>query len=156
MQTLLKLVRYIQYHFFEVKATPSSKQYRLWALKRLIGNITRSKKNNQQNLLPQDMYVQNRYGRFFIPRMSDVVYSISSAVEFNLSPHFYLPPDSIFLDIGANAGKYSVMLANKSENSQVYSFEPSPATYEILKKNIALNDVNGRIKSFNFVLSDQN
>ena len=156
MQTLVKLYRYINYHFFEVKAKPSTSKYRLWALKRLLGNITHSKTSNLHNLLPEDMYIQNRYGQFYIPRMSDVVYSVSSAVESNLIPHFQMPTNTLFLDIGANAGKYSIMLANSVQNSQIYSFEPSPSTFKILKKNIELNKLEQQVKAFNFGLSDQN
>lgn len=156
MQTLLKLFQYIQYHFFEVKASPSPSKYRSWAFKRLIGNIVRSKADNLHNLLPEDVYIENRYGRFYIPKMSDTVYSVSSAVESNLSRYFSVPPKSVFLDVGANAGKYSIMLANKVKDVQVYSFEPSPSTYAILQKNIELNNAQAQITAFNFGLSDQN
>jgi FkbM family methyltransferase len=47
----------------------------------------------------------------------------------------------VFLDIGANIGVYSLLVAKLSPESQVHSFEPNPAALEILRSNIALNEV---------------
>lgn len=51
-----------------------------------------------------------------------------------------LRPDDVFFDIGANIGLYSVFAANTIPDGEVFSFEPSPDTYEKLLKNIGLND----------------
>lgn len=47
--------------------------------------------------------------------------------------------DSIFWDVGANIGLYSIFAA-KFSSSKVYAFEPSFLNLEILYKNINLND----------------
>lgn len=44
--------------------------------------------------------------------------------------------NSIILDIGANIGTHSVAFATKAANGQVYSFEPSRNTFNILAKNV--------------------
>jgi FkbM family methyltransferase len=49
-------------------------------------------------------------------------------------------PGMVFLDIGANVGYYTLMAANLMKgNGRIYSFEPSPANYELLVKNIEVN-----------------
>lgn len=45
----------------------------------------------------------------------------------------------VFLDIGANLGWYSLVLGRNCPSSQIFAFEPIPATVEVLKKNIQLN-----------------
>ena len=48
--------------------------------------------------------------------------------------------NDIILDIGANIGYYSLIFAQLTGKSgKVYSFEPDPTNFEILKKNILVN-----------------
>jgi len=46
------------------------------------------------------------------------------------------------LDIGANCGWYSLVLARKSPEITVHAFEPIPSTCLLLQRNIKLNDLN--------------
>lgn len=48
--------------------------------------------------------------------------------------------DTIF-DIGANIGYYSLHIAKKYPNSQIFAFEPVLPTFNQLKKNISLNNI---------------
>ena len=52
--------------------------------------------------------------------------------------------DTIF-DIGANIGWYTNHLAKKLPNSKIYSFEPIPETFKVLKKNTELNKLDNII-----------
>ena len=45
----------------------------------------------------------------------------------------------VFFDIGANVGVWTVALAAAHPKAHVYSFEPAPATFRTLCKNVALN-----------------
>jgi FkbM family methyltransferase len=54
-----------------------------------------------------------------------------------------------FIDIGANIGVHSLIARNLGY--QVYSYEPDPHTFEILEKNVSLNQ--GGIKLFNQAVS---
>lgn len=45
-----------------------------------------------------------------------------------------------FLDVGANEGWYTLNVKKSFANADVYSFEPSPITYDRLKRNLLLND----------------
>jgi FkbM family methyltransferase len=49
-----------------------------------------------------------------------------------------LEPSDLFLDIGANIGSYTVLVGNEI-GCRVLSFEPNPATFAHLKKNVELN-----------------
>jgi FkbM family methyltransferase len=62
------------------------------------------------------------------------------------------PADNVF-DIGANFGWYAIHVASKYPESKVFSFEPVPSTYNYLRRNIQLNEVNN-IVPFNIGLSD--
>jgi hypothetical protein len=67
-----------------------------------------------------------------------------------------LRPQSVIFDIGANFGYYSMILSAALQgHCQVFAFEPNPPTFSRLTKNIALNDLHGRIKAFQFALSDR-
>lgn len=47
---------------------------------------------------------------------------------------------TVFLDVGANVGAYSLLLADKLNN--VYAFEAHPQTAQFCKMNFLLNDMN--------------
>ncbi len=52
-----------------------------------------------------------------------------------------LKPGMTIVDIGANVGLYSVIASKVvGKKGRVYSFEPEPLNYKVLKKNISLNN----------------
>lgn len=57
----------------------------------------------------------------------------------------------IFVDIGANMGLWTVIASAYFDH--VYSFEPNPEVYEILKKNLELNNVKN-VTAENAAISD--
>jgi FkbM family methyltransferase len=155
MQIISNLFLYIRYHFFEVSIPGgNSISYKFWAFKRLIKYLSAGGKECGY-YLKEDLEIKNSIGFFHIPKNTDLVLTVSSKSENNLVKHFDLKdPFGVFLDIGANAGKYSVKLGNRFPNSKIYSFEPNPTTYGILTKNIALNGLGALVKSFNIGLSE--
>jgi FkbM family methyltransferase len=58
-----------------------------------------------------------------------------------------------FFDIGANAGYYSLGIASRFPSASISAFEPVPASYGQLCRNIALNGVSN-ITAHNIGLSD--
>jgi tRNA1(Val) A37 N6-methylase TrmN6 len=46
------------------------------------------------------------------------------------------------LDIGANIGLTSVLMAHYCPNGKVYAFEPGPLNYKNLSRNIVDNQIN--------------
>jgi len=67
-----------------------------------------------------------------------------------MNPHY-------FLDIGSNCGYYSISIANKFPNIQIFSFEPNQEAYLKFNKTLKANTLLAKkIKSYNFGLSDSN
>lgn len=60
-----------------------------------------------------------------------------------------LPNKGTFIDIGANIGWHSLIIAKKNKQIKVYSFEPIKKTYKFLKENIKLNSIKN-ISTYNF------
>jgi FkbM family methyltransferase len=65
--------------------------------------------------------------------------------EFESGEHFFISEvlkdhlkvsNPILLDVGANIGKYSLMLSNEFPNARIFSFEPNKNTFDILKGNV--------------------
>ena len=56
-----------------------------------------------------------------------------------------LPPNPVVIDVGANFGIYSVLIASSSGDCQVHAFEPVPQTVALLQSNADRNGVSGRI-----------
>lgn len=99
----------------------------------------------------------------------DVLYLVSS-FDITLVPHFivhgvyeseltkYLlknaKSDSVFVDVGANFGYYSCMVAKKIEaakGGKVYSFEANKNAFAFLEKNISLNWIEWNAVSLNCI-----
>ena len=59
--------------------------------------------------------------------------------------------DKIFIDIGAWIGPYTLVAAKLG--MRVYAFEPDKIAFEVLKKNIQLNEFKHRPEIYNFGLS---
>jgi FkbM family methyltransferase len=56
----------------------------------------------------------------------------------------FLRPDDLFLDVGANIGSYT-LLASGVCKARTISFEPDPQTMALLRRNIDLNGLHGRV-----------
>ena len=61
--------------------------------------------------------------------------------------------DSIFFDIGANVGMYSIFSA-KVAKVKVYSFEPESNNFQILMENIISNNLVDQVKAFPIAIGD--
>jgi len=65
-----------------------------------------------------------------------------------------LQPNMTFFDIGANIGFFSLLAGKKEPTASVYAFEPCSWTFGILKRNIALNDLQN-VKAYRFALGNK-
>ncbi len=80
-------------------------------------------------------------------------YDIDSSLEATLIRRLVSPSDT-FVDVGAHVG-YFTLIAGKYAR-QVYAFEPSPATYAYLRRNLELNpSVQSKITAYQKGLSDR-
>jgi FkbM family methyltransferase len=66
----------------------------------------------------------------------------------------HFPPDSVFWDVGANVGTYSVFAGKNG--ARVFSIEPSFLNLEILQRNIILNDLNDSVSMIPIGLGSEN
>ena len=63
-------------------------------------------------------------------------------------------PNSVFFDLGANIGQYSLYPAKKFGDAiQVYAFEPQCINYYLLNKNIYLNKLEKNITAYGVAIS---
>lgn len=65
-----------------------------------------------------------------------------------------LKPDSIFLDVGANIGVYTLLAASKIKKGKIYSFEPVSTVVDILYQNVRINHLEDRVTIMDKVVSD--
>lgn len=70
---------------------------------------------------------------------------------YNLAKRF-IKKNSIVIDAGANYGQLSILFSKQDPSVKVYAFEAYKYIYEILCKNIDLNNCN--IKAFNCILGN--
>lgn len=67
----------------------------------------------------------------------------------------YIPEGAVILDVGANIGNHTVYWAMQNKVERVYSFEPLKETYDMLCKNIKINDLKDKVQALNIGLSDE-
>lgn len=64
----------------------------------------------------------------------------------------------IFIDVGAGFGKFTIAIGSHfrkyANKLSIFSFEPEPESYKLLKENIIMNRLRN-IKAYNFALSDK-
>src|SRR3989344_3638747 len=54
---------------------------------------------------------------------------------------FEINPSDIVLDIGANYGNFTLYAALKAKKGKIYSFEPLEENFNLLKKNVSINNL---------------
>ncbi|MBS3085408.1 FkbM family methyltransferase [Candidatus Pacearchaeota archaeon] len=100
--------------------------YLLTKNKRLIFNVT----------------LKNNDGIFYCGKRMESVWVASSFHEPYLKDFFNLN-EGVFIDIGANIGKYSIKVGNRIKNKgKIIAIEPEPRNVKIIKKNKEINKLN--------------
>ncbi|HRU04311.1 MAG TPA: FkbM family methyltransferase [Candidatus Brocadiia bacterium] len=67
----------------------------------------------------------------------------------------YARPGAVALDIGANIGYYTLLMASiAGPEGRVYAFEPEPANYALLCENLRANNL-GNVTTFQKAVSDR-
>jgi FkbM family methyltransferase len=80
----------------------------------------------------------------------NIYVGIHDFYELSFALHF-LDEKDIFVDVGANVGFYSIILA-KSKNVNSIAFEPIPSTYFKLEKNIKINSLSNNVFTKNIAV----
>ncbi len=77
---------------------------------------------------------------FSINALDDIDLHTNRYFEKEIVNWFTVPDNGVFLDIGANIGRYTVIMGKRvGHDGRVLSFEPCSETYSTLVKNIHLN-----------------
>ncbi len=76
--------------------------------------------------------------------------------EKGVKRHLVMTENETFVDVGANVGSYSLMVANEYQNrdTRVIAIEAHPENYRALCRNIRCNNFENIIKPINKVVSD--
>jgi FkbM family methyltransferase len=78
-------------------------------------------------------------GNLFYANSINEMNFINNNFEREIQEWFQCPKDGVFIDVGANIGRYVIQLADKVD--KIIAFEPSPDTFKTLNKNIELNKI---------------
>ena len=94
-----------------------------------------------------NLYVPTRYYKFFKSDYEqDNINFIKDTVKSGMT----------VIDVGAHIGLLSVIMAQKAgDNGRVYSFEPTPSTYQILKNTIKINKMGNLIVPIQKAVSEK-
>jgi FkbM family methyltransferase len=65
-----------------------------------------------------------------------------------------LKPEDSVVDIGANLGYFTVLMASCVPRGRVYAFEPDPGNLRLLRTNIALNGFQDRVELYPVALAE--
>jgi FkbM family methyltransferase len=69
----------------------------------------------------------------------------------------FLKEDTIFLDIGANIGFFTLKIGKRlGPQGKVYAFEPHPRIHDLLRRNVHINGIAKLVTCFKLALSDKN
>ncbi|MDD5617541.1 MAG: FkbM family methyltransferase [Candidatus Omnitrophica bacterium] len=81
-----------------------------------------------------------------------IITRVHLADDYNLN-QLSLRTNSIVIDIGAHIGIFSTFISSKA--GKIYAYEPVPDNYKLLEENIKLNNLEYKVKPFNFAISDK-
>ena len=57
--------------------------------------------------------------------------------------------------MGASIGDFSIGVLNEFPSAKIFSFEPDPKSFSLLKENILLNNAEKHVKAFNFGIDSE-
>jgi len=95
-------------------------------------------------ILLSDVTIKNKDGIFFCGSSFLIAQGAISTYEPENKKYFNLNK-GVFVDIGANIGKYTIMQAKILKEGKIISIEPESRNFKMLKKNISLNHLNNVI-----------
>lgn len=102
-------------------------------------------------------YNNNIYLFKYIPADLSELWCIDEIVRDNdyLLNRFNNYINKIFIDIGANCGVATIILAKQNPLSTIYSFEPDSKVFEVLSENVKINNLTN-VKLFNMAVAGNN
>jgi FkbM family methyltransferase len=77
------------------------------------------------------------------------------AVVFVRREYGSLTPCRTVVDIGAHMGSFAVYAAKSCPNARIYCFEPEQKNFSVLKRNIDINGLDGRVSVFRCAVASE-
>ncbi len=118
--------------------------------------VSRTQHTEEDLLQDQELYLLPNGYRIVHQSLlqTNIIYpEIFNAVVYLRHGITLFPGASVF-DVGANIGLFTLFAYEKCHGkAQIYSFEPSPPTFEVLQKNIQLLGLGDQVKPFRRGLS---
>ena len=97
-----------------------------------------------------------KYGKIFLNKYDYYMVDVFSKNEYWDDKQLcilrdkYIPTDKNILEIGGHSGTSTIFYSKiLKENNIIYTFEPQKQMFAILNKNIEINNLNSKIKTFN-------
>lgn len=89
--------------------------------------------------------VNTKAGRFYLPNLKDMI-----SIDLFINGYYEkglvnmlesnIPENGVFIDVGANIGSISIPLSRMRPDIRIIAVEASPWIFDILKKNVVLNN----------------
>ncbi|OIO41337.1 hypothetical protein AUJ61_00225 [Candidatus Pacearchaeota archaeon CG1_02_30_18] len=104
--------------------------------------------------LIKNVLVKNEGGIFFCGKKFSAVSCVNPLFEKDLEKVFKSIKKGNFIDIGANIGKYTILMGNLLKDYKILAIEPEIQNFKFLKKSISLNRLMNVI-TFNLACSSK-
>jgi FkbM family methyltransferase len=109
--------------------------------------------------IPKKEYLicfDTKYGKIFLNKRDKYFVDVFSKDQYWDDEQLcilrdkYIPNDKNILEIGGHSGTSTIFYSKiLKENNIIYTFEPQKQMFDILNKNIEINNLNSKIKRFN-------
>lgn len=133
-----------------------SLELQLDAIEKILEELTIDiGKSKTENINIVDFYYEEMEIKFYLPILNDfiqsIIYENNSFYELGMLEDVRkrIGENKIIIDIGANIGNHSVFFSKVCKAKKVYSFEPQKNIFEILKKNIEINNLEKDVNIYN-------
>lgn len=117
---------------------------------RIIPGIKNHFNKVRRPLFTSEFVIKNEIGTFHATTANDSF--MKSMPFFEEYSQLWLDKaknKEIFVDIGANIGFFTLLALNKKGYQSALVFEPTPETFQRLRKNIRSNNLGSRVKLYN-------
>jgi len=165
----MKKIEYSRYNSFKLFLEDITKtrflkgNYLKFFIERLVSyyEIFTGKYNLKQKLIKKlnikgEIIIKTNIGKFYAKLEDDSLNKYSPYFEYELQHWFsYDKRKEIFLDIGANRGRYSIQALTLHDYKKSICFEPLSVNLDFIYKNIKLNKLEDRVVVFKYGLSNE-
>jgi FkbM family methyltransferase len=104
----------------------------------------------------KDRIIKTSVGSFFCRKNTNDFQFANYAYEWSVKKYVldHSNEYSVFIDGGACVGEYCILLSNR--NLRCFAFEPVKDTFDVLVKNLELNNLSSKVMAFPYGLGDEN